>query len=138
MSHTLDPHDLNRFPQAQEHDCARALAEPRAGRKHTHWMWSIFPRIDGLGFSPKARRYAIRNLDETCMNWVGPLPGDRVSHLREHAFHSIWMRPCCTIGRAAPSRAAVILVLSSSAYKHLRHIASVVPVSERDQEALTN
>ena len=41
-----------------------ALAELRAGRKRSHWIWFVFPQIDGLGSSPTARRYAIRSLDE--------------------------------------------------------------------------
>jgi uncharacterized protein (DUF1810 family) len=48
---TDDPHDLNRFLRAQENDYALALAEIRSGRKRTHWMWYIFPKLDGLGFS---------------------------------------------------------------------------------------
>ena len=46
-----DPHNLNRFVQAQEDDYEQALAEIRSGRKRSHWMWYIFPQIDGLGFS---------------------------------------------------------------------------------------
>ena len=38
-----DPHDLARFVTAQE--SAHALAEVRAGRKRTHWMWFVFPQI---------------------------------------------------------------------------------------------
>lgn len=61
---TDDTHNLNRFLRAQESDYAPALAEIRSGRKRTHWMWYIFPQLDGLGFSETARRYAIRGLDE--------------------------------------------------------------------------
>ena len=46
-----DPYDLNRFVRAQEDDYERALAEIVSGRKRTHWMWYIFPQIDGLAFS---------------------------------------------------------------------------------------
>jgi uncharacterized protein (DUF1810 family) len=59
-----DPHDLNRFAQAQEGDYARALAEIRSGRKRSHWMWYIFPQFDGLGFSPTSKRYAIKSIAE--------------------------------------------------------------------------
>ena len=59
-----DPHYLDRFVRAQEHDYDRALAEIRSGRKRTHWMWYIFPQIEGLGFSETARRYAIRDPNE--------------------------------------------------------------------------
>lgn len=43
--------DLTRFHKAQERMYERALAEIRAGQKQSHWMWFIFPQIDGLGFS---------------------------------------------------------------------------------------
>jgi len=59
-----DPYDLNRFISAQEGVYDRALAELRDGLKRTHWMWFIFPQIDGLGHSPTTRFYAIKSLDE--------------------------------------------------------------------------
>jgi uncharacterized protein (DUF1810 family) len=63
---TSDPFDLQRFRAAQEQGGAylTALAELRAGRKRSHWIWFVFPQLDGLGSSPMARRYAIRSLDE--------------------------------------------------------------------------
>ena len=45
-------------------DYAEALAEIRAGRKQTHWIWYIFPQIKGLGMSATSRRYGIANLEE--------------------------------------------------------------------------
>jgi uncharacterized protein (DUF1810 family) len=59
-----DPYDLNRFLSAQEGVYERALAELKAGQKRTHWMWFIFPQIDGLGYSPTAKRYSIKSLEE--------------------------------------------------------------------------
>ena len=59
-----DPHDLNRFVQAQEGSYAQALSEIRGGRKRSHWMWFIFPQFAGLGFSSTAQFYAIKSLDE--------------------------------------------------------------------------
>lgn len=56
--------DLDRFLHAQADKYADALAELRAGRKQTHWMWYVFPQIAGLGQSAMARRYAIRSLAE--------------------------------------------------------------------------
>ena len=55
---------LNRFVEAQSPVYSRALAELRAGRKQSHWMWFVFPQIAGLGSSPMAQRYAIQSLDE--------------------------------------------------------------------------
>ncbi|SDX68000.1 DUF1810 domain-containing protein [Thiocapsa roseopersicina] len=80
---TDDPHDLIRFVRAQQNDYARALAEIRSGRKRTHWMWYIFPQLDGLGFSVTARRYAIRGLDEARAYLGHPVLGPRLVEFAE-------------------------------------------------------
>ena len=59
-----DPFDLERFVRAQKGDYERALAEIRNGRKRSHWMWYIFPQIEGLGSSAMSQRYAIRSRAE--------------------------------------------------------------------------
>ena len=59
-----DPHDLNRFVEAQAAVYQRALAELRNGHKRSHWMWFIFPQIEGLGFSAISQRYAIKSREE--------------------------------------------------------------------------
>lgn len=56
--------DLERFVTAQDHVIGTVRAELAAGRKRTHWMWFVFPQIDGLGTSATARAYAIRSLAE--------------------------------------------------------------------------
>ena len=59
-----DAFNLARFVYAQEFINEVALSELRRGRKESHWMWFIFPQIDGLGSSPASKKYAIRSLDE--------------------------------------------------------------------------
>jgi uncharacterized protein (DUF1810 family) len=59
-----DPHNLQRFVDAQRDTFAKALAEIRAGRKLSHWMWFVFPQAAGLGHSDMARHFAITGLDE--------------------------------------------------------------------------
>jgi uncharacterized protein (DUF1810 family) len=59
-----DPHDLQRFIDAQSGLFDQALAELRAGRKRGHWMWFIFPQVAGLGRSETARRFAIASRRE--------------------------------------------------------------------------
>ena len=59
-----DPYDLQRFVDAQNPVFDQVLAELRAGRKRSHWMWFIFPQIRGLGASPMANRYAISSIEE--------------------------------------------------------------------------
>ncbi len=58
--------DLDRFVVAQDQGATydRALAELRAGRKRSHWMWFVFPQLAGLGRSPTAEAYAIADLAE--------------------------------------------------------------------------
>jgi uncharacterized protein (DUF1810 family) len=59
-----DPFDLSRFVTAQEDNYQEALSEIRAGQKRTHWMWFIFPQIDGLAFSSMSKRYSIKSIEE--------------------------------------------------------------------------
>ena len=61
-----DPFDLQRFVDAQDAGSTydTALAELRAGRKRSHWMWFVFPQVAGLGRSAMAQRYAISGADE--------------------------------------------------------------------------
>ena len=54
-----DAYDLRRFIEAQAPVFETACAELNAGRKESHWMWFIFPQIEGLGRSPTAQRFAI-------------------------------------------------------------------------------
>ena len=75
------PHDayhLQRFIAAQEHAYAPALAELRAGRKRTHWVWYIFPQLQGLGFSAMAQTYGIAGVDEARAYLAHPLLGARL------------------------------------------------------------
>jgi uncharacterized protein (DUF1810 family) len=71
-------YDLQRFVDAQRDVYATALAELRAGHKRTHWMWFIFPQMEGLGGSDMARRYAIRSADEAAAYLAHPVLGPRL------------------------------------------------------------
>lgn len=73
-----DAYDLNRFVEAQAGSYGQALAELRAGRKRSHWMWFVFPQIAGLGSSPMARRYAIGSLAEARAYLAHPVLGERL------------------------------------------------------------
>jgi len=59
-----DPFDLRRFVDAQDSVYGSVLAELRAGRKRSHWMWFIFPQLAALGRSSTARRFGIAGLAE--------------------------------------------------------------------------
>lgn len=71
--------DLERFVQAQGggvHE--QALAELRAGRKRSHWMWFVFPQLAGLGRSATAARYALAGADEARAFAAHPVLGPRL------------------------------------------------------------
>lgn len=57
-------YNLERFRSAQQNYYQTALQEIKAGQKHSHWMWFIFPQIVGLGRSEIAQYYSIKNLQE--------------------------------------------------------------------------
>src|SRR5262249_9041138 len=82
-SDTDDPHNLTRFVQAQEDDYDQALAEIRSGRKLSHWMWYIFPQLEGLGFSATSQRYAIKTLAEAKAYLSHPVLGPRLMQCAE-------------------------------------------------------
>ncbi|HXX54181.1 MAG TPA: DUF1810 domain-containing protein [Thermodesulfovibrionales bacterium] len=73
-----DPYDLNRFLNAQEGVYERALAELKGGQKRTHWMWFIFPQVEGLGYSPAARCYSIKSREEALQYLNHPVLGKRL------------------------------------------------------------
>lgn len=81
-----DPYDLRRFVRAQETDYERALSEIRGGRKRTHWMWYIFPQIDGLAFSSTSKHYAIKSLAEAKAYLEHPILGPRLLACAEAAI----------------------------------------------------
>ena len=70
-----DPFGLQRFVDAQDRDGTydQAMRELQAGRKHSHWMWFVFPQVAGLGTSPMAQHYAISGLAEAQAYLAHPL-----------------------------------------------------------------
>ena len=56
--------NLQRFLDAQKSSYQTALSEIKNGKKRSHWMWYIFPQIQGLGFSETSKFYAIKDVSE--------------------------------------------------------------------------
>ena len=71
-------YDLSRFHKAQAGSYETALAEIRAGRKRSHWIWYIFPQIRGLGYSSMAQYYAIQDLGEARAYLADPVLRERL------------------------------------------------------------
>jgi uncharacterized protein (DUF1810 family) len=59
-----DPFDLQRFVKAQNPVFEQVCSELRRGRKEGHWMWFVFPQLEGLGHSWMASKFGISSRDE--------------------------------------------------------------------------
>ena len=75
--------NMKRFLVAQERDYEIALSEIRSGRKQSHWMWYVFPQIQGLGFSSMAQFYAIKDREEAVAYLQHPILGKRLVEITE-------------------------------------------------------
>ena len=73
-----DLYDLNRFISAQDKVYARVLAELKNGRKRSHWMWYIFPQLDGLAQSTTSKYYAVKSREEAIAYLNHPVLGARI------------------------------------------------------------
>ena len=109
-----DPYRLQRFVDAQRDIYQQALGEIREGRKHSHWMWFVFPQLRGLGVSATSQRYAIGSLAEARAYLHHPLLGPRLIECCEAVLasaataHEIFgspddvkLRSCATLFAAA-------------------------------------
>ena len=83
-----DQFALHRFLAAQETVYRAALSELQSGHKRSHWMWFVFPQIDGLGSSPTAKRYAIRSLAEAKAYLDHPVLGGRLLECTEAVLNN--------------------------------------------------
>lgn len=72
---------LQRFLDAQKNQYYIALREMREGSKRSHWIWFIFPQIQGLGQSPESKRYGISDLDEAKAYLSHPVLGARLREI---------------------------------------------------------
>jgi uncharacterized protein (DUF1810 family) len=84
---------LERYVKAQAPIYARALAELKAGRKQSHWMWYVFPQVAGLGHSATSQSYGIESLKEAREYLAHPLLGAR-------------LRECCRAVMAVEGKSA--------------------------------
>jgi uncharacterized protein (DUF1810 family) len=73
-----DPYDLQRFVAAQNGIYHNVINELCAGRKRSHWIWFVFPQIQGLGSSPTAVRFGIASTDEARAYLAHELLGPRL------------------------------------------------------------
>ena len=92
-------YDLNRFLTAQERDYAQALAEIRAGRKRSHWIWYIFPQLRGLGYSYNSEYYGIADAEEARQYLAHPVLGARLREITTALLELPESDPLLVMGR---------------------------------------
>jgi uncharacterized protein (DUF1810 family) len=115
--------DLSRFLSAQNSGSPtifeRALAELKAGRKRSHWIWFVLPQLQALGRSAMAQRYGIHGLAEAQAYLEEPLlrqrleevisvigeqlqlPGQSLEHLMGSGLDAAKTISCLTLFEAA-------------------------------------
>jgi len=118
-----DPYRLERFVQAQDAGGTfqRAVAELRAGRKVSHWMWFVFPQVEGLGLSAMSQRYAISGLAEARAYLQHPVLGTRLVE-------------CATVLAATDGKSAAEILGAVDAMK-LRSSMTLFAAAAPDQPA---
>ncbi len=72
------PFDLDRFVEAQDSIYDDVRAELTAGSKASHWMWFVFPQLQGLGRSTMAIKYGITCREEAQAYWQHDVLGPRL------------------------------------------------------------
>ena len=73
--------DLSRYLKAQENTYTTALNEIKNGQKRTHWMWFIFPQINGLGNTEISKKYSIKTIEEAISYLNHPILGERLKEI---------------------------------------------------------
>ena len=89
---------LDKFVTAQARDYETALDEIRSGRKRSHWMWYIFPQLQGLGFSSTAQYYGIRDLEQAKDYMAHPVLGPRLVEISEALLSLSTSNPTAVMG----------------------------------------
>lgn len=91
-------YNLNRFVEAQEKSYSIALEEIKNGYKSSHWMWFIFPQLDGLGFSYMAKFYGIKCLKEVQEYLDHPILGMRLREISKELLNHKDKTACEILG----------------------------------------
>ena len=73
-----DKYNLSRFLEAQSKSYESAMIELSRGKKTGHWMWYIFPQIDGLGSTDTTKLYSIKSIEEAQAYLAHPVLGERL------------------------------------------------------------
>jgi uncharacterized protein (DUF1810 family) len=115
-----DDYDLQRFVDAQDRagTYRQALSELRAGRKHSHWMWFVFPQIAGLGHSANAQRYAVSGEAEAKAYLDHPVLGARLRECSQALLDAGETDPAAVLGGIDAQKLRSSMTLFASVAPH--------------------
>jgi len=107
--------DAQTFIAAQDTVWREALAELRAGRKVSHWMWFVFPQLAALGRSATARRFGLADAAEARAYAAHPVLGQRLIAALQEAQDSPETDPVAIFGTVDAMKLRSCLTLFSEA-----------------------
>ena len=96
--------DLQKFIDAQDNGYsfgetyATALSEMKQGCKVSHWIWYVFPQIQGLGRSGTTAFFSIHDLTEAKDYYAHPVLGTRQIEICEVLLNIESDDPMCVFG----------------------------------------
>lgn len=78
-------YNLQRFLIKQDKDYQKAFNEIKAGFKKTHWIWYVFPQLDGLAAVPSAntKTFSIKNREEAIAYYQHPVLRTRLIEITQ-------------------------------------------------------
>ena len=80
-------YSLQRFLDAQKDHYFIALREMKEGAKRSHWIWYIFPQIQGLGRSTESQIYGLSGLEEAKEYLDHPVLGVRLREITQEVLN---------------------------------------------------
>ena len=75
--------ELQHFFDAQEPVYGQIRSELAAGAKTSHWIWFVFPQLQGLGRSGMAVKYEIVSRHEATAYWQHAILGTKLKECVE-------------------------------------------------------
>ncbi len=123
--------DLARFVAAQDDTYPTALAELRAGRKRTHWMWFVLPQLAGLGRSETARYYGIAGIDEARAYLADAVLGPRLVECAQALTALPGDDPVAVLGAVDAQKLRSSMTLFARVAERDDHRAAFVAVLDR-------
>ena len=116
----MSDRDLTRFVEAQsDGEYETALAEMKAGRKDSHWIWYVFPQLFGMGHSGASRTYGLDGVEEAEEYLRDPLLRSRLLTIASAVAEQLASKRVTLLHLMGSSIDATKLVSSMTLFQHV-------------------